>query len=614
MNANIALSKLLPGKVNPRRVKPDREAHRRMVASIRSFGVIAPLVVRHLQNGKQYQVIAGNRRLAALKEVHRHSKREVKVECQIRQTDEATAEALSLAENFIREREHPLDEAETFARLAGEEGKNAQAIADQFGVGEQYVRQRMKLATLAGPIKTAYRQGEIDTGTAETFTSVPEERQMAIWQELNGQVRHADQVRRIIQASWIDAAHALFDVSALPPFVVSRDLFNETVLVERSAFLTAQMEVLTKEKETLLEAGWREVVVGARSEVQDRVWPMAEAEVVLDEPTSRKLKEIEKRWEKLEGKIREIPEEDDGSKAGELQEQLDALEAEAEKIRGEAPKQFSEATKAKGTVFLMLDAEGQVDREYRIPRKSGRQRGDGSAEGVSDASPEQEPTSEELSDRQLATAFTHQALGVRQKLLTDRLARKRVLVLILHEKVRSEALAIRQEANQTTLHADDAEARVNSAIRSALVKLREEIDPFAKEQFVDDVQGYRRLCKLSEAKLDALIELLSVECLTAHLQRRTPLIEHLAKELAVKVREDWRPDAVWLSGYQKVQLAHLIGELCGAVNRPAEDRKKSELILSLEKLFADAAEGKLADTKLAERVNGWLPSNLRQQK
>ncbi len=43
---SVPLSKLIPNKRNPRRVKPERDAHRQKVASIRAFGLIAPLVVR----------------------------------------------------------------------------------------------------------------------------------------------------------------------------------------------------------------------------------------------------------------------------------------------------------------------------------------------------------------------------------------------------------------------------------------------------------------------------------------------------------------------------------------------------------------------------------------
>ncbi|HEY4364927.1 MAG TPA: ParB/RepB/Spo0J family partition protein [Bryobacteraceae bacterium] len=613
MNANVVLSKLVPGKVNPRRVKPDREAHRRLVASIRSFGLLERLIVRPVA-GQRYQVIAGNRRLAALSEVHRDAKGEVKVECQVRTADDSTAEALSLAENFAREAAHPLDEAESFARLAGEDGKDAEAIATQFGVKDHYVRQRMKLATLAGPIKAAYREGGIDTGTAEVFTSVPQERQLAVWKELNGHPRHADHVRNVIAAAWIDASHALFDVATLSPSVVSRDLFNERVIVERSAFLTAQAEALVKERDALIEDGWREVVVGSQADVQDRLWSMAEADVEYDEATTKKLKEIDKRWERLEAKVNDIPDDDDGTKSAELQGQLDAVEAEAERVRSEATPKYAEGTKAKGTAFLLIDAEGRVRREYRVPKVRAGANGNGTngAEGDGVIVPNAPPTPDDLSDRQLATTFTHQAVAVRAALLKDRLARKRVLVLILHDRVWSEALAIKQDTNGTTVHVDNAEGFDSPAL-TLLRKRRVDIDPFDKKPPRNDVEAYERLGKLSESKLDDLIELLTVECLTAHMVRRTELVQRLADELKVNVRNVWRPDAAWLGSYQKMQLAGLTAELRGPVNRPGDERKKTELVGLLDKLFADAAGGKLEDRKLAETVNRWLPANLRPE-
>ena len=148
-------------------MKPGREAHHRLVAVIRSQGLLQPLVVRPLEGKpKHFEVVAGHRRLRALQEIHRGNG-DPKTPCILRDVGAATADAMSLGENFCREAMHPLDEAEAFSKLATGEGKDAKAIAAEFGVGEHYVRQRMKLATLAEPIKAAHREGKIDTATAE---------------------------------------------------------------------------------------------------------------------------------------------------------------------------------------------------------------------------------------------------------------------------------------------------------------------------------------------------------------------------------------------------------------------------------------------------------------
>jgi len=267
---------------------------------------------------------------------------------------------------------------------------------------------------------------------------------------------------------------------------------------------------------------------------------------------------------------------------------------------------------------LLLDPDGRVRREYRIPRSRRSASGNGvhggnghAGDGPTEAP--KPPTSDDLKEPQLATTFTHQALAVREALLADHARRKRVLALILHEKVRSEALSVRHEANSTTVHADNAEAFTSAAL-TKLREKRSELDPLHNQHYVEDAAAYDAIKALSDRKLDGLIDLLTVECVMAHQLRKTALVWRLAEELGVEVRRYWRPDERWLSGYQKIQLAYLIGELRGPVfARAAENNKKSELVSELAKLFTDAAEGRMEDAKLAAKLNEWLPSNLRDE-
>jgi ParB family chromosome partitioning protein len=614
----VSLSKLISSKRNPRRVKPERDAHRRMVASIRAHGLLAPLVVRADDaSAGDFKVIAGNRRLAALRDVYKDSARPPKVLCVLRSVDDDTADALALAENFVREPMHPLDEAEAFAKLAREEAKGVESIASEFGVSQPYVRQRMKLATLAEPVKAAYRQGAIDTATAEAFASVPPDRQLEVWQELAGNPQHAQHVRNVIAHAWIDAASATFDVSKLPDTAVSRDLFAERVLVERSAFMEAQAEALLAQRQALIEDGWAEVIVGPQADVQDRLYAMTDAPQEYDEQTTAKLKKLADKRVKLESKLEELDDSDQGAVEA-IQTKLEALDDEEQTLTKAAEVHYTEATKAVGTTFLLLDPDGRVRREYRVPRTrhgasgNGHGGGNGQAGDGSTEAPKP-PTSDDLKDGQLATTFTHQALAVREAVLKDAAARRRILAIVLHEKVRSEALAIRHDANGSTVHADNAEGFTSAAL-DGIRKRRAELDPLHDKHYVEDHAAYDAFQALSDKKLDALIDVLTVECITAHLQRRTELVWRLAAELGVEVRRYWRPDECWLSGYQKIQLAHLIGDLRGPVYaKAAELKKKSELVADLAKRFTEAAEGRMEDAKVAAKFNAWLPSNLREE-
>ena len=157
--------------------------------------------------------------------------------------------------------------------------------------------------------------------------------------------------------------------------------------------------------------------------------------------------------------------------------------------------------------------------------------------------------------------------------------------MALHDRVRAEALAVRHDANGTTLHADHAESFA-SAARDELRRRRAELDPLHDRGLVSDAEAYAAVAALPAERLDALVDLLTVECVTAHLQRRTDLVCRLAEELGVDVRRHWRPDAAWLAGYQKAQLVHLTYQLRGpAYGGAAERKKKSELVAELAQLF-----------------------------
>jgi hypothetical protein len=323
-------------------------------------------------------------------------------------------------------------------------------------------------------------------------------------------------------------------------------------------------------------------------------------------------------WRKLEARADELSEEDEKGRE-KLQRKFDAVEAEQQAIEASATVVYSEATKSAATMFLLCLPDGQVRREVRVPRRS--RNGSGSNGSSTHSGGEREagnrsssptPTSDELSERQVAMAFAHQAIAVRSALLDNEAVRRRVMALVLSNAVRgSDALAIRRDANAVTLAAEQDDFK--SPAFDRLRQLRADHDPLTGEDFVDDVDAYERFSKVDPKTLDALIDVLAVECITANLARPTPLVVRLVDELKVDVRKTWTPDGHWLSGYTKAQLAHLLTDLKGPVHTPSSDRKKSDLVVQLAVLFDQARDGKLDDKELAARVNTWLPWNLRNQ-
>nr|WP_244562556.1 ParB/Srx family N-terminal domain-containing protein [Ensifer aridi] len=108
------------------------------------------LVVRKGDKKGRYFVVAGARRLAALKLLAEAGEiaKDYAVECKERGGESATE--ISLAENVMREEMHPVDQYEAFDALA-KQGKDIADIAARFGTTETVVRKRLALA-LVSPV------------------------------------------------------------------------------------------------------------------------------------------------------------------------------------------------------------------------------------------------------------------------------------------------------------------------------------------------------------------------------------------------------------------------------------------------------------------------------
>jgi ParB family chromosome partitioning protein len=611
MPSTLPLSSLVPSKKNPRKTKPDRDAHARLVASIATHGLLHPLVVTPIGNGspKRYAVIAGNRRLAALHEVYAE-RPAAKVSVIIRTLSADEAHSLSLGENFAREAMHPLDEAIAFATLASAKGKEADSIASEFGVTRRYVMQRMRLASLARPIAAAYRAGTIDTATAEAFSAVPAGQQAEIWKQLNGSTCDAATVRHLIHSVWINAEKALFDVSSLPAEAVSSDLFSAEVLVERKAFLQAQQQAVEARQQALAAEGWNEVVVTDRESIRDRLWSMDKVVPRYDPPVERRIAALQRKLDQFDRRAGKLKfNHPDQPK---LRSRMEALERRAvELVSGATPRYDDDVRKA-ATVYLIVDADGSVHEERRLPRpkpadeSSGR---NGATARPDRRGTETKSTANDLSDGQRGTLLAAHAYAVRDAVLGDPHVGKALTAMALHAQLRSPAIALRAEPNASTLLAEHNEA-FRSEARQRMTRQWSQLKPLTQGRAMSDVEVFESLVAMSDKELDRLIALLTAELLSHGAQRPNELLCHLAERLKVDVRTDWTPDADWLRAYRKGQLVDLIVTLCGKVATPASDAKHGELVAKLGGMFASARSGNLGENARASACNAWLPAGV----
>lgn len=156
---------------------------------------------------QNYQVIAGSRRLRALRHLVETKQLPADYEVPCRVIEEGQALSASLAENAIRENMHPADEFTAFRDMI-EAGKSIEDIAARFGVTPLVVQRRLRLANVAPKLFELFRTDliKLDQMMALALTddhtlqlkAWGSDKSMSPWQ------RSAEQLRKTLTRKEID--------------------------------------------------------------------------------------------------------------------------------------------------------------------------------------------------------------------------------------------------------------------------------------------------------------------------------------------------------------------------------------------------------------------------
>lgn len=167
----LPVSAIQPGKYQPR-TQMGEVALAELAASIRSQGLMQPLLVRPLGTGR-HEIIAGERRwraaqLAGLDEVP----------VLIREVPDEAALAMSLIENIQREDLNPMEEAAGLQRLVDEFHMTHERAADAVGRSRSATTNLLRLLKLARPVQAMLMQGQLEMGHARALLSLDPARQI----------------------------------------------------------------------------------------------------------------------------------------------------------------------------------------------------------------------------------------------------------------------------------------------------------------------------------------------------------------------------------------------------------------------------------------------------
>ncbi|MDE0856258.1 MAG: ParB/RepB/Spo0J family partition protein [Nevskia sp.] len=601
-------------KLRPSRRKNVRRTGGTSIASlaesIARVGLLQNLIVVAAENG-WYDVVAGKRRLAAIKLLVKNKRLRKTHEVACLLVPDDSARTISLTENTQREAMHPADEFEAFRALV-DDGRSVEDVAADFGVTPLVVQRRLRLANVSPRLIESYRAGEatLDQLMALSITDDHAAQEAAFYEAPEWQ-REPGNLRGRLTQDEVDAAKDLLarflgvDAYEAAGGVVRRDLFADE---GRGVYLcdVALLERLAQDKlkataEAAGTEGWSWVEVAPRATPSD-LYDFQRVQPESRQPTAKEAKRIarlEAQLGKLEQALESEDEPVDQDEANALYERGEKVAEELNAAR-QALAQFSEDARGVAGAVVTLGPSGEivVHRGLVKPEDERRAKALPGAEGK--VRKAKGPANASVSEALARRLSAHRTVALQAELSRQPDV---ALVAVVH------ALAVRVLYRQR-FHGSPL--RVDCTLRERLEDFASEIPESpamkvlseAREGWVgrlpaDASELFGVLQGMEPADLLSLLALCAALCLDA-VSPREAATE--ANELSAAVKLDmaqwWTPTAAGYFGLiPKARILEAVKTFAPKDTHQLDVMKKGELAETAERLAA----GK-----------GWLPAMLRQ--
>jgi ParB family chromosome partitioning protein len=168
--AEIPVAEVSPNPNQPRQ-HFDPEALAELVHSLRTVGLLQPIVVRRVDHG--YEIVAGERRWRAAREAGWSQ-----VPALIRQTEDADLLRDALLENLHRVQLNPLEEAAAYQQLLSDFAVTQEELADRLGRSRPHLSNTLRLLKLPASVQRRVAAGVLSAGHARALLSLSGEAEM----------------------------------------------------------------------------------------------------------------------------------------------------------------------------------------------------------------------------------------------------------------------------------------------------------------------------------------------------------------------------------------------------------------------------------------------------
>lgn len=190
--STLKVSQLQAGKYQPR-TRMDEGSLYELAESIKSQGIMQPILVRPVAGNERYEIIAGERRfrasqLAGLSEVP----------VLVKEVPDESAAVMALIENIQREDLNPLEEAQGLKRLIDEFGLTHEAAAQAVGRSRPAASNLLRLLNLAEPVQQMLMAGDLDMGHARALLQLEGAAQIGAANEVVGKKLSVRETEKLV--------------------------------------------------------------------------------------------------------------------------------------------------------------------------------------------------------------------------------------------------------------------------------------------------------------------------------------------------------------------------------------------------------------------------------
>jgi len=159
---DVPIDLIDPNASQPRSVFRDEDMEE-LTNSIRERGVLQPILVRPLPNGR-FEIVAGERRWRASQRVGLHT-----VPAVVRELDDLQVMEIAIVENVQRADLSAIEEARGYEVLIARFGRTQELVAQVVGKSRSHVANMLRLLTLPGTVQNLVVENKLSAGHARAL-------------------------------------------------------------------------------------------------------------------------------------------------------------------------------------------------------------------------------------------------------------------------------------------------------------------------------------------------------------------------------------------------------------------------------------------------------------